>query len=321
MILTVTPNPCIDKAIWFDDVRLGLMNKGRKSDEVAGGKGNNVSRVLKALGHEVASLNLLCGYTGRRILELLEADGVNPVPIWAEGLSRVITTIRGGEGLDGTELADSDPVPSAGAIAAFVDRALELAAHADYVVLSGSVPGPGEAGRSIYRAITSGLRARGSGTPVFLDANGPALADGLAAGPDYCKPNSEEIQALLGETASQEDIIRAPRHFLQALAAMGVSNPIISLGESGAVAMHGASSTIYRARPPKVDAVNPVGSGDSFVAGFIHGLAVSGGDTGEALRWATAAGSANARQWRAGSVSEEDVVRLLDGVSIERVEA
>lgn len=153
-------------------------------------------------------------------------------------------------------------------------------------------------------------KARVAGVPFLLDTSGKPLAEGIDARPDFIKPNQEELAALLGhpvETA--EDALQAAR----TLSRRGVRLVCVSLGAAGSIACH--EGRCYRVRVPKIDCKNPVGSGDSFVAGAATALA-RGEDTQSILRLAAACGTANALEAESGFVRPDAVRALLPQIEI-----
>ena len=146
-------------------------------------------------------------------------------------------------------------------------------------------------------------RARELGVPALLDANGPMLLKGAEARPRLIKPNQKELCQLLGRAIAEGGEEEAA----QALLERGIDRVLLSLGERGA-ALFTKSESLY-CPAPRVKTVNPVGSGDSFVAGYLYALLKGQSEYG-ALAWACAAGAANAAMFPAARVTGEDIARI-----------
>ncbi|MCC6805753.1 MAG: bifunctional hydroxymethylpyrimidine kinase/phosphomethylpyrimidine kinase [Anaerolineae bacterium] len=177
------------------------------------------------------------------------------------------------------------------------------------VTLSGSLPAGVPA--DFYARLIE--IAHAAGVPAYLDASGEPLRLGLAAKPDFIKPNRHEFAVLMGEEfAAHDDLVAAAAE----VARRYDTTVVLSLGADGAI---GASGTdIWHAQPPSVTIVSAVGSGDSLVAGVVHRL-VAGGSLDDALRSGVAAGTANALRLGAGQFSREDYDRIYTNVTVERL--
>jgi len=184
-----------------------------------------------------------------------------------------------------------------------------LISRSALAVLSGSMPDDSLDG-TFYEMI---LMAKTHGVRTILDTRDQALARGIAAVPYAVKPNLAEAEKLLGQRMDGEpDRWQA----LDRLASLGIPLVILSLGEQGVLAR--CQSETYRVSPPRVDVVNPIGSGDSLVAGLAMGI-VDGRDIESTLKLGVAAGTANAAIWQAASITPEQVSALLPLVRLQRV--
>ena len=194
VILTVTVNPCVDKSIFIERLKVGEFNHGTGWSDVAGGKGNNAARVLKRLGVPVKALVLVGGPTGRRVAELLrDEDGLDPALVGAQALTRTIFTVREADGRATAFVEPADPATpdEAAALRSAFSAALEGVA---LVSIGGSVPCPLLDG--VYRDWI--VEARERGIRTCLDSRGEALRLGLEAAPWMAKPNLAESERLLG---------------------------------------------------------------------------------------------------------------------------
>jgi len=306
MILTVTLNPCIDKTLTLKRYRPGEKNQVERVETIAGGKGVNVARMVHHLGVPTTALYLFGGTTGLEIGNLLSKDGIpcHGVPVGAS--SRVITTVR--ETLDErhTVFFEPGPVLTGKERTVLLEAYESLLSTAGLVVLAGALPNTTCAG--IYPEMIA--RARDQGKKVILDSHGTGLAEGIGALPFLVKPNQEEAAEITGQRVeSDDDALRAAGELL----ARGIEAVVISLGRQGALLA--TPEIVLRAYPPPVKEVNPVGSGDSLVAGLAVGM-LRGFSWEEALRLGTAAGAANAAAWQAGSCTREQVETLAPQVEI-----
>ncbi|MEJ8546173.1 1-phosphofructokinase [Brevibacillus borstelensis] len=304
MIYTVTLNPSIDYHVWIDSWAEGQIHKAQKEKKVAGGKGINVSKVLRNLKMDSVALGFAGGHSGAFIAEQLERDGIRHELIEIEQESRLNIKIKAHIETDISGVPPEIPQEALAKLHAKLDK---LTAE-DYLVLAGSVPRG--VPQHIYQSIMERLGPKG--VRIFLDASGKALADGLAQRPFLIKPNHHELGDLFGvNISSQSDAIFYGRKALEA----GAQNVIVSMAGEGAVFVNG--ETAFTARIPKQDPVNSIGAGDSVVAGFLYAYA-KGMELAEAFRFAVAAGSATALS--EGFCTHEKIKAFSPQISIGRVE-
>lgn len=292
MILTVTLNAALDITYRVDALVVHGTNRTGEVYQRAGGKGINVARVLHALGHDVVVTGLAGGGTGDDIRRDLATAGLRDELIGIAGESRRTVTIV--DRSDATVLNEPGPVIAAEEWRHFVTRFRSRATDADAVVLSGSVPPglPADAYAQLGRA--AGER------PVLLDAAGPALLAGLAAGPAIVKPNRVEL-AELGATP-------------ESLRQQGAGAVVVSCGAEGLLAVTGEGR--WRARPGEVVAGNPTGAGDAVVAALAAGMARSWPDR---LRDAVALSAATVLAPVAGAFDRAAFERMRSAVEIEEI--
>ena len=305
MILVLNLNASVDKRYMLDEFVPGTVMRAPAVSNTAGGKGIHVARVASLLGEETLTTGFLGGKTGEFIEERLRRVGLAGDFVKVAGATRsclAFLTRDGGQ----TEVLEPGPEISREELAAFREKYTALLARADVVAASGSLPRGVPTG--FYAALIE--KARAAGVPFLLDTSGKPLAEGIDARPDFIKPNQEELAALLGhpvETA--EDALQAAR----TLSRRGVRLVCVSLGAAGSIACE--ADACYRVRVPKIDCKNPVGSGDSFVAGAATALA-RGEDTQSILRLAAACGTANALEAESGFVRPDAVRALLPQIEI-----
>jgi 1-phosphofructokinase family hexose kinase len=311
MILCVTLNPCLDKTLTVPPWQPGQMVRGSAVREVVGGKGNNVARALRRLGRDpVRPVTFLGGPLGERCERLLrEADGFDPLITPTAAPTREILTVRTGDTAEQTSFFDPNPEIRPAEAEALLNR-VEGALTADGVAaltLSGS--SPGEATHALYSDLIALALARK--VPVFLDTYGPALEGIWGFWPTAMQLNRREAGLHLKADRPGDDAVWG---LLEGWARRGVACSIVTDGPAPLLAFVGGRR--YRVHPPEIEVVNPVGSGDSLLAGLVDGwLAVRPPEP--LLRHAVACGVANAEVWDAGSVDPDRVRVLEDEVGIE----
>jgi tagatose 6-phosphate kinase len=300
----VTPNASVDTTYRVD--RLSRGGTIRVSDRISvpGGKGNNVARILRALGNDVVASGFAAGNAGEFIERELRELGVEPAFIRVQGESRTCLAILDRDEPVVTELLEPGPKVTPEAAAALVECVAALAADADVVVLSGSLPIIDA--QDLYARIIRAVR--GNHTFVALDSSGSALVEGLQAGPDLVKPNWEEMIELAGRPDIDLDgaVQFARQQLLQGPLPRDAS-VLLSRGRDGAVLIAADGAICLPA--PAAAPVNPVGAGDAMLAGYLDAWAR--GERGEAaLRWAGVVAGASTRLSVAGSVDSFDIEQL-----------
>ena len=309
MIATVTLNPSLDEWMQLRSLRVGMLNRAAGFARYPGGKGINVSRVVRELGGRTVAFALAGGEDGVILRELLNRLRIPHEFVTVAGLTRNNYKIRTERPRALTEINMAGPRMPASAVHALQQRLLRRRPAPQCVVLSGSLP-PGVPA-SIYQGWITRFRRRG--IPSVLDASGGALKLGLAARPWLVKPNRQEAQEVLGRPIRHRaEAVEAARGLL----ARGPQLVILSLGGAGAVLASGAG--VWEARPPVVKADSAVGAGDSLVAGFLVGWSKTR-DLAAAFRWAIASGTAAAMTPGTELCHRRDVVTLLRRVSIRRL--
>jgi tagatose 6-phosphate kinase len=312
MILSVTLNPCLDKTLIVPPWCAGDVVRGTSLREVVGGKGNNVARALSRLGREVRPVTFLGGPVGAYCEELIRRDDhLNPVVVRTASTTRVILTVRTEASPDQTAFFDPDPeIRTDEAVAMYAQ--VEAAMADDPVqalTLSGSSPAPTTHG--LYGDLIALARARK--VPVFLDTYGAALDAIWGFWPDVIQLNRREAGIRLRTPSPSEGELLA---LLESWSGRGVTYGVITDGPNAALVM--TRGEFYRVYPPKIDVVNPIGSGDCLLAGMAHGwLDELPGE--RLLRQAFACAVANALIWDAGAIDPEEVGRQVDAVRVEHV--
>ena len=283
LIYTVTFNPSLDYIIRVDDFRIGEVNRTSYEKILPGGKGINVSIVLKNLGHESTALGFAAGFTGREIERRLAEYGVKPdfIPL-EEGFSRINVKMKSKEE---SEINGQGPKITEAAIGALFEK-LDAMNGDDILVISGSIPNtlPSD----MYERILA--RYQEKQIPVVVDATRDLLTRVLKFHPFLIKPNNHELGEIFGvELKTQEEVIP----YAKKLQEMGARNVLISMAGEGAVFISEKGDEL-RSGAPKGKVVNSVGAGDSMVAGFLAGYLETSGDYRTAFRMGLSAGSSSA---------------------------
>lgn len=273
-----------------------------------GGKGVNVARALVRLDRPALCLGPLGGVTGEAAAAAAEAEGLAARWTSIAGETRTCVIIVGDLG-ETTVINEPGPVISATEWAELCAALSDAAVTAQAVCISGSLPQGCPPGG--FRQLLAGAAAA-SGAPAWVDSSGAALAEAVAAGA-WIKVNAVEAGALLGERpVDAGDAPGAAREIQR----RGAARVVITLGAEGAVlAMAGF---VWRVSAPAVEPVNPVGSGDCFLAGLVSGL-TAGARIETALATAAACGAANARHPAIASFAPGEVAALSASVEISRI--
>ena len=283
MILTVTLNPAVDKTCHIQELMLGQVNRLLSTKSIAGGKGVNVTKILRQFEYPVTAMGFLGGYSGRMIEETLEKMGAVCRFTHIEQETRVSTNILAENGYV-TEILEPGPVISKEEWQSFLEEYKKQIQQCEVVVLSGSIP----QGISVdcYHTLTS--LAKEQGCKVLLDTSGEALKQSVEAAPYLIKPNHKELEFLVGrKLGSKEDFVAEANKLLE----RGIEKVLISLGAKGLLYVDKQGEIEQSAY--KVNAVNTVACGDTVVASFCMSE-LEGRDRAEAVRCATALSAANA---------------------------
>lgn len=280
-IITVTLNPCIDKTASIEKLEPYGLNRIRSERLDPAGKGINVARILRTAGADVSACGFIAGKQGEFLLESVRGMGIPTDFLEVEGETRVNLKLLDESVQKITEVNEPGfPVPPE-KLELFFRRFESLTRGASMVVLSGSLPRGVPA--TVYRDCIA--IARRNGAKAILDADGAPLAEGVTALPYAVKPNSAELERLVGrklETLSE--IYDAA----QELIAAGIAIVLVSMGADGALFLDKTSA--YATKPWKIDVKSPTGSGDSMVSALVWALQ-NDMPSDAAARLATAAGT------------------------------
>lgn len=264
MIITLTPNPSVDRAVVIDALRRGEVHRATSSRVDPGGKGVNVSRALAAQGAATLAVLPAGGPEGHLMEELLDAAGVARRSVPVAGSLRMNISVLEPDGTT-TKLNEPGPHLTPAEVESLL-RAAVAAAGAEgaaWVVGCGSLP-PG-APTDLYAALVT--RVRGSGVRVAVDSSGAPMPLAVAARPHLVKPNHEELAELVGHPLpTLGDVHAAARD----LVAHGIEVVAVSLGRDGALLV--TADEVVHARATITAPLSTVGAGDCMLAGLLHGL-------------------------------------------------
>jgi 1-phosphofructokinase family hexose kinase len=314
MIITVTLNAAIDKTLAVPNFRLGRRHRAVEQTAMAGGKGVNVARALRALGQPVIATGIAGGPTGTRIVEHLTEEGILNDFVRIRQESRTSIAVVDPTSGEQTEINEHGPHVSESEMDLFVDKLLYLAKGAAVCVFAGSLPRGVDTG--LYGQLIEEMRRLGVTT--VLDSEGEPLLVATRKGPDVLTPNELEAEGLVGREFSDED---DRRRALEEMIEMGAREGVMTMPD-GCMAVLGESSErrLWRATLEPLEPVSSVGSGDAFLAGFVAAR-YGGRDTEDTLRFAVACGAESTQHFGAGQVEQREVERLLPEVQLESLGA
>lgn len=305
MILTLTCNPAVDKTYNTTGIIIGQVNRMRDLLNVAGGKGINVTKVLRQFGAQVTATGFLGGYTGDFIEDALQKINVSTEFTRIRNMTRSNMNIIGDDGYV-TEILEPGPHIAAFEKDLFLDRFKELAPKSQCVVMSGSLA---EGLSDDFYAKLIAL-CNESGVKVFLDTSKEPLRNGIEQKPYCIKPNRKELEYIAGRKLSTEaEIIQAAYAYVKA----GVTKVVVSMGDKGLLEV--TKRKVIKAVPPRIQAVNTVGSGDCVVAAMVLGF-VQGMGEEDTMQLAAGISAANATTIESGVIPRDTMEEIIKNVTI-----
>jgi 1-phosphofructokinase family hexose kinase len=306
MIYTITLNPAVDRELTVPELEFDSVLRAIDWRVDFGGKGFNVSRMLKVLGADSVAMGFAGGRSGELLRDGLTSLGIGTDFVWVEGETRTNVSIVNQTHEHYLKANEPGPQITAARQAELMDKIRSLASDGDLWVLAGSLP-PGVPPTIYAEMIEVVQAAKGR---AILDTSGEALRYGCRSGPYLVKPNAYEANQLTGLPVENQEQIAAAA---TAIRALGSANIVVSLGKDGAMLVdeHGA----WVANSPRIEARNPIGAGDSMVGGLVYGLQ-AGLELKEALRWGVACGASAASQSGTGVGTRHLVESLLAQVEI-----
>lgn len=303
MIYTLTLNPSLDYIVELDQVNLGDLNRTKNESKFPGGKGINVSQVLKGVDVDSKALGFIGGFTGSYIEDFLKSLDIYTDFVKVNEDTRINVKLKSEKE---TEINAKGPTITKENFETLKGKIRGLTGE-DILVLAGSIPSSMPA--NTYEELVE--ICNGNGTKFVVDAEGDLLTNVLSFHPLLIKPNHHELGDLFNIViATAEEVIPYGRELIN----KGAQNVIVSLAEKGAVLINKDIALI--ATVPTGEVKSSVGAGDSMVAGFIATYAKTK-CIEEAFRFSVAAGSATA--FSIGLCTSEKVESLLSEVSVEKI--
>ncbi len=310
MIYTLTLNPAVDRELTVPAIEYDSVLRASESRVDFGGKGFNVSRLLKGLGEESTAVGFLGGKAGEILQDGLKSLGIRTEFVWIPGETRTNVSIVTQGGGHYIKVNEKGPLVNTTKQQELLEKIAALAQPGDWWVLAGSLP-PG-CDEDFYARIVAVLNEHGSLT--LLDTTGEALRLGCAEKPYLVKPNAEEARALTKLPVDTPAEIAAVAAEIRRL---GAQNVVISMGKAGALLQTAEGSWLTRS--PKIREKNPIGAGDSMVGGLVWAL-TNGLSLKESLGWGVASGAATASLSGTEVGTRKLIEKLFAQVEFERLE-
>lgn len=283
MIYTVTLNPARDRTVVISDFAAGKVNRIKSFRDDPGGKGINVSKVIKSLGGRSVAMGILGGSTGEYIRNCLDEMGIENDFVFVEAETRTNIKVFDDKNLVTTDINEAGSPVSEETLGKVLEKILENARKGDMVVFAGKIPA-GAPSDLLQKWIGT---LKQNGVSAALDADSRTLKEGVKAAPMLIKPNEIELGELLGETLDSADkIVKGAK---RVMAENGISFVAVSMGADGAVFV--TEKAAYRAMGLKIDAKSTVGAGDAMAASLAYGID-AGMDEIDACRLSIAASAA-----------------------------
>lgn len=305
MIYTVTLNPSIDYVINLEHLNVGHINRINDEHVYPGGKGINVSRILKTLGHDNIATGFVSDFTGNFIIKsLTDLDVKSDFIRLDNGFTRINIKIKSDEE---TEINGSGPDISEEKLNELFNKLSKLKED-DILVLAGSIPNTLK--EDLYEKIME--HVKNSNVKVVVDATKNLLLNVLKYNPFLIKPNNHELEEMFDvKLENIEDIIT----YGKKLQEMGARNVLVSRGKDGALLIT-ENNEVFISNVPKGNVINSVGAGDSMVAGFISGY-INSNSYEEALKLGAASGSATA--FSSDLANKKLIDKLIKEINVERI--
>ena len=309
MILTVTLNPALDKTIILDTLKVGSVNRVCQVREDAGGKGINVSKMIRNLNEETLATGFLGGQTGILLRTQLDQMEIQHDFIEVDGNTRTNIKLVDKKNQIYTDINEPGaPLPE-NALQILEDTIFNRVGENDVMVFSGSIPQNVE--KNVYGKWIGIAKSRGIKT--ILDADGEVLREGIKAGPYMIKPNIHELEMLLERRIeTTQEVIQGARALLDE----GVEIIVVSMGEQGSVFVTRDKTLLAEAI--KIDVKSTVGAGDSMVGALAYAVS-KGVDLEEGIKLAIAAATATIGNEGTEMGSLEQVKCLIAQVQIKSV--
>lgn len=302
MIYTLTLNPAIDYYMTMENFQLGALNSLEEGYTLPGGKGINVSKVLKNFSVESVALGFIGGFTGDYIIKHLKEYQIENDFVTLNENTRINIKLKTKD--SETEIAGISPKITVENIDELLKKFQQVKKE-DIVILSGSVPSSVKA--TIYADIIKLLPKE---VKIILDTRGIPFVEGLKANVYLTKPNNHELEEFFNRKLNNlDEIIEAGKE----LQKLGSENVLISLGKDGSILI--TKDEVYVGNAPQGKLISSVGAGDSMVAGIVYGIA-QGNSLVEAYKYGIASGSSTA--FSEGLTTIDGMKSLLNKIEIKK---
>lgn len=309
MVITVTINPAMDKTIAIEDLKLGKVNRISELRFDIGGKGINVSKVLKNFGIESVATGFLGGVWKDKFIHELSKRDIKSDFVFVDGDTRTNTKIIDSVNKINTDINEKGPFVEDEKLNEFLCKFQNLCKKGDIVVLSGGIcPG---VPKDIYFKLCSLAKERGA--YVVMDAEGELLKEGIKAKPNLIKPNNFELLNFVNsEDDSEENLISIAKDLNKS----GIEKIMVSLGHKGALFI--TDNNVYKSEAIKVDVKSTVGAGDSMVAAIIYSYINKFSHT-DTLKYAVASGTSTVTLEGTEACSLGEVKKYVNLVKVMEV--
>ena len=313
MIITVTLNAAIDKSLSVPNFRVGRRHRAVDQQTMAGGKGVNVARTLKALGQPVIATGMAGGATGTYIVEQLTEESILSDFVRIKEESRTNTAVLDPTTGSQTEINEHGPKVSEHEVELFRDKLFYLARGAAIVVFAGSLPTNVEP--DLYASLITELKRLGVGT--VIDTDGDPLRHAVRAGPDVVSPNIEEAEELVGHEFGDE---RERAEAVREIVALGAQEAIMTVDDGCyAQVLVDGKPCLRRAKIEPREPVATRGSGDAFLAGYVAAR-YEGRPPDHCLRFGVACGAESTGRLGAALIDPREARRVMGEIEITEAE-
>jgi 1-phosphofructokinase len=282
MIVTLTPNPSVDRTLFLDTFVRGAVNRCTATLAEPSGKGINVALALHNHGVPVLAALPIGGPAGEQLIQLLDTAGLPYRPVAIRGTIRTNVSMIEADGTS-SKLNEPGPTLTSEEVADLVRTTLDSCRAADWLAICGTLPN-GFSERHLVEAVST---ARKAGLRVVVDTSGSTLREALSATPHVVKPNAHELAEVTGRLINTVGDVTAAAELLRV---KGLGTVLVSLGRDGAVLVDGNGA--WHGRTAAVTAINTVGAGDAFLAGYLAADANASlpeDQLASALRWGATA--------------------------------
>ena len=308
MITTITFNPSIDRMYRVSSMNIGEVQRVVSAKATAGGKGINVTKVCKILQEDTLAMGFLGGYNGEFIKEELRKLDIKSKFTKINQETRNCLNIITDDKVS-TEFLEKGSSVNKNEIDKFIEDFNQIIDNSNIITISGSVPQG--VPTDIYATLIKMIKAKNK--KVILDASGDLLKEGIKALPTMIKPNSEEMENLLGISINnREEVIKSAIKLYES----GIELVVVSLGGDGALLV--CEEGVYHGKPPKIKVVNTVGCGDSMVAAFAVAME-RGYSNIDSLKYAVSISAANAMTFSTGNFNSKDADSIFENTIIEKI--